>query len=237
MSSGNQRYIETEGSHFITMDDDFINVQTSVGEITLVFPNIRDSGAIPTNKVWFINDIDDMAEKHNVIIVASETTPATELNGNESVVLNTNGFSAEVAPSGYYSYMVNSGVVNSPDTPLPKIYKASLTQIGTDAPVATKWENTFSDTPVWSYEGVGFYKLTLAGEFTSESQILVTFGAGKATTDAETSSMIYFTGSWTRKNDNELYIYIAKLCNDASTNMVYTNGLLTNASIKIEIYP
>jgi hypothetical protein len=237
MSSGNQRYIETEGSHFITMDDDYINVLTSVGEITLVFPNIRDSGAIPTNKVWFINDVDDMAEKHNVTIVASETTPATELNGNESVVLNTNGFSAEVVPSGYYSYMVNSGVVNSPTSPLPKIYKATLNQTGTDAPVANKWENTFSDTPVWSYEGVGFYKLTLAGEFPSASKILVTFGAGEATTDAETDSMIYFTGSWFWRNENDLHIYIAKLCNDASTNMVYTNGLLTNASIKIEIYP
>jgi hypothetical protein len=133
--------------------------------------------------------------------------------------------------------MVNSGVVNSPTSPLPKIYKATLTQDGTNAPVANKWENTFSGVPAWSYEGVGVYKLTLAGEFTSASQILVTFGAGRSTTDGATSSMIYFTASWTWKSVNELDIYIAKLCNDASTNMVYTDGLLKNASIKIEIYP
>lgn len=109
MSSGNQRYIEAAGTHDITMGDDFINVKTSVGEITLVFPNIRDSGAIPTNKVWFVNDVDDMAATNNVTIMASTTNPITELNGGSSVVLNTNGFSAEIAPSGYYSYMVNAG--------------------------------------------------------------------------------------------------------------------------------
>jgi hypothetical protein len=109
MSSGNQRYINTAGTHNITMGDDFINVSTSVGAITLVFPNIRDSGAINSNKVWFVNDVDDMAETNNVTIVASATSPVTELNGGSSVVLNTNGFSAEVVPSGYYSYMINAG--------------------------------------------------------------------------------------------------------------------------------
>ncbi len=109
MSSGNQRYINTAGSHDITMNDEYINVSTSVGAITLVFPNIRDSGAIPTNKVWFVNDVDDMAATNNVTIVASTTTPATELNGGSSVILSVSGFSAEVTPSGYYNYMVNSG--------------------------------------------------------------------------------------------------------------------------------
>lgn len=109
MGSGNQRYIETAGTHDITMGDDFINVKTSVGAITLVFPNIRDSGAIPSNKVWFVNDVDDMAATNNVTIVSALTTPATELNGSSSVVLETDGFSAEIVPSGYYSYMVNSG--------------------------------------------------------------------------------------------------------------------------------
>jgi len=110
MSSGNQRYINTAGSHDITMNDDYINVSTSVGAITLVFPNIRDSGAIPTNKVWFVNDVDDMAATNNVTIVASDTSPVTELNGGSSVVLDTDGFSAEIVPSGYYNYMVNSGI-------------------------------------------------------------------------------------------------------------------------------
>lgn len=132
MSSGNQRYIETAGSHFITMNDDFINVRTSVGAITLVFPNIRDSGAINTNKVWFVNDVDDLAATNNVTISASETTPATELNGGSSVVLDTNGFSAEIVPSGYYNYMVNSGISDGGMTGSGTLnYVAKFTPSGT----------------------------------------------------------------------------------------------------------
>lgn len=47
----------------------------------------------------------------------------------------------------------------------PKIYKALLSQSGTNAPVATVLVNTLSGTPVWSYDGVGNYILTLASEF------------------------------------------------------------------------
>ncbi len=132
MSSGNQRYINTAGSHDITMNDDYINVSTSVGAITLVFPNIRDSGAIPTNKVWFVNDVDDMAATNNVTIVASDTSPVTELNGGTSVVLDTNGFSAEIVPSGYYNYMVNSGISDGGMTGSGTLnYVAKFTPSGT----------------------------------------------------------------------------------------------------------
>lgn len=50
--------------------------------------------------------------------------------------------------------------------PTYKVYKAFLTQTGTNAPVATVVENTLGGTPVWSYFGVGTYELTLAGAFT-----------------------------------------------------------------------
>lgn len=160
MGSGNQRYIETAGTHDITMGDDFINVKTSVGAITLVFPNIRDSGAINTNKVWFVNDVDDMAATNNVTIVAASTNPATELNGGASVVLGTNGFAAEIVPSGYYSYMINSGTGGVQ----PKIYKALLTQSGTDAPVvSSELVNTLGQTPTYSYVGAGDYRLIVTG--------------------------------------------------------------------------
>jgi hypothetical protein len=48
----------------------------------------------------------------------------------------------------------------------PKVYRALLTQTGTDAPVATVLENTLGGVPVWTREDVGRYVLTLNGCFT-----------------------------------------------------------------------
>ncbi len=54
-----------------------------------------------------------------------------------------------------------------------KVYKALLTQTGTSAPVATVLVNTLSDTPVWSYVGVGDYELTLASEWTANKTVII----------------------------------------------------------------
>lgn len=40
----------------------------------------------------------------------------------------------------------------------PKVYRALLTQSGTDAPTAVVLENTLGDTLVWTYEESGSYK-------------------------------------------------------------------------------
>lgn len=41
-----------------------------------------------------------------------------------------------------------------------KIYRASLLQSGTNAPVATIIQNDWTEVPVWSYSQVGEYRLT-----------------------------------------------------------------------------
>jgi len=48
-----------------------------------------------------------------------------------------------------------------------KVYRALLTQSGTNAPVATVLENTLGGTLVWSYIVTGRYEATLAGAFPS----------------------------------------------------------------------
>lgn len=53
----------------------------------------------------------------------------------------------------------------------PKVYKALLTQTGTNPPVATVLVNTLSGTPVWSRVSGGQYRLTLTGEFTSKTDL------------------------------------------------------------------
>ncbi len=54
-----------------------------------------------------------------------------------------------------------------------KVYRALLTQTGTDAPVATVLENTLGGTVVWSYGGVGTYTATLANAFTANKTHLM----------------------------------------------------------------
>ena len=48
----------------------------------------------------------------------------------------------------------------------PKVYRALLTQTGTDAPVATVLENTLGGVPLWEYDSTGNYNATLVGAFT-----------------------------------------------------------------------
>jgi len=54
-----------------------------------------------------------------------------------------------------------SGGGSTPETTY-KVYVALLTQTGTDAPVANILMNTLGQTPIWSYDDVGRYILTLA---------------------------------------------------------------------------
>ena len=49
----------------------------------------------------------------------------------------------------------------------PKVYRALLTQTGTDAPVATVLENTLGGEVVWTRGLTGIYFGTLAGAFPS----------------------------------------------------------------------
>lgn len=52
---------------------------------------------------------------------------------------------------------------NAP-TVTPKVYKALLTQSGTDAPVvSSELVNTLGQTPTYSYVGAGDYKLIVTG--------------------------------------------------------------------------
>ena len=55
----------------------------------------------------------------------------------------------------YYKIIAAAEVVKT------KAYKARVTQTGTNAPVATVFENTLGTTGVWTRVGVGSYELNL----------------------------------------------------------------------------
>lgn len=57
-------------------------------------------------------------------------------------------------------------------TPPYKIYRALLTQSGTNAPTAIVLENTLGITPVFSRVGVGEYRISAIGKFTNNKTFL-----------------------------------------------------------------
>ena len=97
-----------------------------------------------------------------------------------------------------------------------KVYKALLTQSGTDAPVATVLQNTLGGNIVWSYNGVGEYTGTLNEAFLNNK----TF---KIIEQEDTFGGVVLVN---RINDNEVKIF---------TN--FSNDILSQTSILIEVYP
>jgi len=104
----------------------------------------------------------------------------------------------------------------------PKVYRALLTQTGTNAPVATVLENTLGGVPVWSYTNVGSYRLTLAGAFPTTKTIIL------PGTDAENDGW-YFMANASGGN-----IVIVRT-QDGGNNQ--SNDLMNNSSITILVYP
>ena len=56
--------------------------------------------------------------------------------------------------------------------PTYKVYRALLTQTGTDAPLPIVLENTLSGDLTWSYNAAGSYGATLVGEFTADKTFI-----------------------------------------------------------------
>ena len=107
------------------------------------------------------------------------------LDGSETKI--EAGDNVEITGSGT---TVNPYIINSPviDSRPYKVYTALLSQILTNAPVATILENTLEGTVIFSYSEVGSYVATLTGAFvfnktwcsiTSAASANVTLTAGR----------------------------------------------------------
>lgn len=108
-----------------------------------------------------------------------------------------------------------------------KVYRALLTQSGTDAPVATVLENTLGGTVVWGYNNPGRYVATLASAFT-EAKTVILCG-----TIADTDSFLtgFAATQWVDADSVRVYTFaIADLTTAA-------NALLFNTPVTILVYP
>jgi len=77
-----------------------------------------------------------------------------------------------------------------------KVYRALLSQSGTDAPVATVLENSLGGTLVWTRASAGTYDGTLAGVFASRKVFMVlastrmSFNGGNQTVNLENDDVV-----------------------------------------------
>lgn len=99
-----------------------------------------------------------------------------------------------------------------------KVYTALLTQTDQDPPIATVFENTIG-AAVLDYSSEGIYRFVLSGAFPAAKTIVFsntgsTIGSTKWSANGETVSL--------------------QSLNSAGTP---TDGVLTNASIEIRVYP
>ena len=73
--------------------------------------------------------------------------------------------------SGDVYTLVKQSDLDAIEEAKPKVYRALLTQSGTNAPVAIVLENTLGGTVVWTYSDVGTYFGTLVGAFTNNKTV------------------------------------------------------------------
>ena len=102
-----------------------------------------------------------------------------------------------------------------------RVYRALLTQTGTNAPVATVLENTLGGTVVWTRDSTGIYIGTLLGAFPSNK----TFGF------ASGAAFVFgaFTCTTCRYTDDSVQVTVQAV------------GVLTDncqqASVQVTVYP
>jgi len=109
----------------------------------------------------------------------------------------------------------------------PKEYVALLTQTGTNAPVATVLKNTLGSVPVWSYDVVGGYYLTLSNAFTANK------------TNVEAIKLLWKD---TALINDDIYCKIGKVSTSVILLETYfgganANNILNNDFIEIKVYP
>jgi hypothetical protein len=103
-----------------------------------------------------------------------------------------------------------------------KIYKAKISQSGSNIPTSTILKNTIGNI-VFTYIEAGIYQATLTGAFTSNK----TFGF------IEYSKDIINKHSASIKFDDSVDYFVI----DTAINNVESDGVLNNYSLYIEVYP
>jgi len=153
------------------------------------------------------------------------TRTSANIDDNDVFELQIKDGGADDEKSAKITFEELRDAVNGGVTPL--IYKALLTQTGTNAPVATVLQNTLGGTVVWSYGGVGDYLATLAGAFPQNKTLIISGATVNIPFGGNTNATAYLF--WDSVNTIGLY--------SQDGTGVATNNILNYTSILIEVYP
>jgi len=114
----------------------------------------------------------------------------------------------------------------------PLVYRALLTQTGTDAPIATVLENTLGGTVTWTSNSTGLYRGITDGLFTGGQTCLPPVNASM---DLDAASTFVET-SFYRVNADQVNLQTA-LVSPGDDTIILTDALLTSTYVEILVYP
>jgi len=118
-----------------------------------------------------------------------------------------------------------SGTLTTNPALIARIYRALITQSGTNAPTAVVLENTFGATLTFSYNVVGQYRVNLAGAFTV-NQTAITL---------DQSLMNVSIGKYAGASPGDIDscdIYVVDM-----TDHLFYDGFLVDNVLQIIVYP
>ena len=114
-----------------------------------------------------------------------------------------------------------------------KVYRALLTQTGTDAPVATVLENTLGADVTWDYDDAGRYRVTLSLPIlTAGKTCLPPLNASRT---MEATDQFVVT-SFYHVDTIRLRVQTA-IADIAAGTLTLTDELLANSYVEILVYP
>jgi len=113
----------------------------------------------------------------------------------------------------------------------PLVYRALLSQSGTDAPTAIVLENTLGEVPTFVYNSTGFYILVVSNNLFVGGKVYLDFRSKVSEAGDFTTTQAYWF-DFKRASDTSIYIYSTR--GDGTSA---TDDALLNTELMIYIYP
>ena len=163
----NSRTITGPLNYVVRDNDDILNVDTTLGIVTLVFANIRGSGFNFIQKQYYVNDIGNNASVNNIILVA---TNGDLINNNPTVSLTQNGSSVQVQISSQTEWLVTGentggGGGGTFINPNPMPISVGGFGAGTTFPIAKTMQEMW-DGLLYPYQNPAFTSFNISGQST-----------------------------------------------------------------------
>ena len=163
------------GTTFLSPTDFYVEVDTSLGEATVVLPSISTIMEIVAKLgITFagirIVDVSDNASVNNIVILSGGNDL---VNNASSITLNTNGVGGTFNTLSGVEWAYAQNSVASPLVPVNyRILKANITQSGTDDAVLNILDNTLDGTPTVTTDlDSGNFNVTLEGAFSTADKV------------------------------------------------------------------